>query len=150
MRTPVYVNTPTPVEELTAFMTRFRVDENFRPLSRLLRRYFRGVDTLTDLPITAVVDLQSDKLTLTLTYEGPTDNLVGWRIYWGYTDATSTAVAAQDLATDSKDITYVPGSLVDDYLYYRVAPVFGSVFGNGDNVEGAPGPVHSILAIDPD
>ena len=52
---PIYVDSADPVEEVEAFITKFQVDDNFRPLARLLRRFSRNVvsDTVLDAAVPA-------------------------------------------------------------------------------------------------
>jgi hypothetical protein len=42
---PIYVTAADPVAEVEAFIVAFKIDANFRPLARLLRRYARYLVT---------------------------------------------------------------------------------------------------------
>lgn len=53
MSKPIYVNSANPQTAVESFIADYKVDENFRPLSRLLRRYARNL--VSDTVLTAAV-----------------------------------------------------------------------------------------------
>lgn len=56
MSKPLYVAQADPVADVEAFITKYAIDDNFRPLARMLRRFARQlVDVSTVVPAAFVI-----------------------------------------------------------------------------------------------
>ena len=112
---PIYVDSADPVEEVEAFITKFQVDDNFRPLARLLRRFSRNVvsDTVLDATVRAAFSNANSSLeetagvvTLTISAlpanNGSAVNLVQYRVA-PETEYTSVVVSTLPMTVTITD-----------------------------------------------